>query len=33
MGIWTQMCPPKPAFTEQNLGNLTGKVCKLDTPW
>ncbi|EGR49917.1 uncharacterized protein TRIREDRAFT_3287 [Trichoderma reesei QM6a] len=26
MGIWTQMCPPKPAFTEQNLGNLTGKV-------
>ncbi|TFA99041.1 hypothetical protein CCMA1212_009081 [Trichoderma ghanense] len=26
MGIWTQMCPPKPAFTEQNLGDLTGKV-------
>lgn len=29
MGIWTQMCPPKPAFTEQNLGDLTGKVCKV----
>ncbi|KAH0497548.1 hypothetical protein TgHK011_004846 [Trichoderma gracile] len=26
MGIWTQMCPPKPAFTEQNLGDLAGKV-------
>ncbi|PTB70204.1 NAD(P)-binding protein [Trichoderma citrinoviride] len=26
MGIFTQMWPPKPAFTEQNLGDLTGKV-------
>ncbi|KAL6857363.1 NAD(P)-binding protein [Trichoderma novae-zelandiae] len=26
MGIWTQMWPPKPAFTEQNLGDLSGKV-------
>ncbi|KAL6790792.1 NAD(P)-binding protein [Trichoderma sp. SZMC 28012] len=25
-GIITQMWPPKPAFTEQNLGDLSGKV-------
>ncbi|KAL7948111.1 NAD(P)-binding protein [Trichoderma barbatum] len=26
MGIITQMWPPKPAFTEENLGDLSGKV-------
>lgn len=26
MGVLTQMWPPKPAFTEHNLGNLSDKV-------
>lgn len=25
-GVWTQFFPPKPKFTEKDVGDLSGKV-------